>query len=262
MRYTRIITAALLTVSALLVSGCSTSNPSDTVIRVASSSTPMTDIVAAAAEVIEDGYRVELVHTSGVFTPNVILNDGEVDANFIQHPPHMEDFNRGNNGNLVVVQPVYYVIGGFYSREYPDLSDLPHGASVSIPNDSNQGRALALLEDGGLITLAKDVDRFDATTSDITDNPKHLRFIAVDLSNANVSYSEVDAAYLLASYARQLDLFPDTDALATDEDERFAVSLVARADNVDSDKIRALARAFTSDRVREVLEEFNQPAAF
>src|SRR5690606_40412048 len=66
-------------------------------IKVAASATPMTDAVKAAAEAIEDGYEVELIETNGYFTPNVVLRDGEVDANFIQHPPHMEDFNEANN---------------------------------------------------------------------------------------------------------------------------------------------------------------------
>src|SRR5690606_25686140 len=155
---------------------------------------------------------------------------GEVDANFIQHPPHMEDFNEANDGNLVVVQPIYYVIGGFYSKDLTSLDDLADGAKVSIPSDSNQGRALELLADNGIITLADGVERFTATLDDVTENPKNLNFIAVDLANMNVSYDEADLTYLLASFARQLNLFPETDAIVTDQDERFAVSLVARDD--------------------------------
>lgn len=267
-------TAALVASIALLGTACASNSapeePGDdgnasgetVTIQVAASATPMTDAVLAAAEAIEDGYEVELVETTGYFTPNVILNDGEVDANFIQHPPHMEDFNEGNNANLVVVQPIYFVIGGLYSKDLTSLADLADGAKVSIPNDSNQGRALQLLADEGIIELADGVERFTATLDDVTENPKNINFIDVDLANANVSYDEADVTYLLASFARQLGLFPETDAIVTDQDERFAVSLVAREDNVDSPEIEALKRAFTSDTVRETLESFDQPVAF
>ena len=270
MRLTRLmLTASAIAITGLLATACSgadttgSNTDGDVVtIKVAASATPMTDAVKAAAEAIEDGYEVELVETTGYFTPNVVLKDGEVDANFVQHPPHMEDFNEGNDANLVVVTPVYYVIGGFYSRDLGSLDELTDGASVSIPSDSNQGRALQILADEGIVTLADGTERFGATLDDVTENPKNLDFIAVDLANANVSYDEADATYLLASFARQLELFPEDDTLVIDQDERFAVSLVARDDNVDSDEIQALKRAFTSDEVRETLEGFDQPVAF
>lgn len=269
MKFTHRLTAAsLLAIGALTLSACAQPGSAEpaadgpVVIQVASSNTPMTDVVLAAADAIEEGYEIKLVETSGVFTPNVILNDGEVDANFIQHPPHMEDFNEGNGGSLTVIQPIYYVIGGFYSQTVTSLADVSDGATISIPNDSNQGRALELLQSEGLITLDDKAARFDATVDDITENPRGLKFITVDLANANVSYDEADVTYLLASYARQLELFPATDALATDQDERFAVSLVAREDNADSPEIAALKRAFTSKQVLDTLESFDQPAAF
>src|SRR5690625_1541232 len=118
MKYKKLmITTAALALTGLVVTGCSSADTDDTAagngksvdtIKVAASAKLMIDAVKAAAEAIEDVYEVELVETTGYFTPNVILRDGEVDANFIQHPPHMEDFNEGNNANLVVVEPIYY----------------------------------------------------------------------------------------------------------------------------------------------------------
>lgn len=234
----------------------------NTVIKVAASATPMTDAVLAAAEAIEEGYTVELVETSGYFTPNIILNDGEVDANFIQHRPHMEDFNEANEGTLALVEPIYFVVGSYYSREYDSLQDLPEGAKVTIPNDSNEGRALELLQEEGLITLDPEVPEFEARVDDITENPQNFAFTTVELMNLNVAYDEADAVFSLGSFARQIDLFPETDGLASEYDERFAVSLVAREDNIDSPKIQALTKAFTSDAVRETLEGLDQKVAF
>lgn len=231
-------------------------------IKVAASATPMTDAVLAAAEAIEDGFEIELVETTGYFTPNIALRDKEVDANFIQHKPHMQDFNDANKADLVVVSPIYFVVGSFYSREYKDLNELPDGAKVIIPNESNEGRALELLQSAGLIKLDPKVAEFEATLADVTDNPRSLKIQGVDLMNLNVAYEEADAVFNLGSFARQIGLFPETDGLISEHDERFAVSLVARSDNASSIEIEALKRAFTSDKVREVLESLDQKVAF
>lgn len=239
-----------------------TQDTETTVIKVAASATPMTDAVLAAASVIEDGYEIELVETTGYFTPNIALRDGEVDANFIQHKPHMQDFNDANNAQLVVVAPIYFVVGSFYSREYQHLDDLPDEAKIVIPNDSNQGRALELLANEDLIILDPSVAEFEATLDDIIDNPRRFKFTGVELMNLNVAYDEADAVYNLGSFARQIGLFPDTDGIASESDERFAVSLVAREDNVSTNTIKALTLAFTSEAVRNRLVELDQKVAF
>lgn len=261
---------SLMFVTTLVLAGCSASSGGAagsgedevTVIKVAASATPMTDAVLAAAEAIESGYEVQLVETSGYFTPNIILRDGEVDANFIQHKPHMQDFNDANDAELEVVAPIYYVVGAFFSRDYDSLANLPHGAKLVIPNDSNEGRALELLQKEGLLELDPSVAEFEGRVADITANPKEFKFTTVELMNLNVAYEEADAIFSLGSFARQIGLFPETDGLASEHDERFAVSLVSRADNIDSPEIAALKRAFTSDAVCKVLEGLNQKVAF
>lgn len=261
----KIAAAAFISLTlAATVGACSadTKNDDVTVIKVAASATPMTDAVLAAAEAIEDGYSVELVETTGYFTPNIILNDGEIDANFIQHLPHMQDFNEANEGTLEVVAPIYYVVGSFYSKNYSALADLPNGAKITIPNDSNEGRALELLKNEGLIELDPSVPEYEARVADITNNPKDFKFTAVELMNLNAAYDEADAIFSLGSFARQIGLFPETHGLANEHDERFAVSLVARADNISSPEIEALHRAFTSEKVRAKLTELDQKVAF
>lgn len=256
--------SSIFVLAALFLAACGTGNedtaePSeDTVIQVASHLPPMTDIVEVAAEVIEDGYTIELVTVSDNVQYNEILNNQEVDANFAQHVPYMEQYNEEMDGNLVGIQPIYNALVGFYSREYDSIDEIPEGATVALPNDvSNEGRALAMLDDQGLITLEEGTG-FEGTVNDIVENPLNLEWLHVDLLNLSEAYNESDVAlvYNYPTYISSIGLTPE-DALFLEEtiDERFAITLVAREDNQDSEAIQALVRAMTSDEVREFLEE-------
>lgn len=231
----------------------------DTLIQVASHTTPMTDVVEAAAEVAEeDGYTIELVEVSDNVQYNRLLADEEVDANFAQHEPYMQAYNAEHDAELAVVQPIYNARVGFYSRDYDSMEEIPDGAQIALPNDeSNEGRALAILADQGLITLAEGVG-FEGTLDDVEENPKDLEWVQVDLLNLTSAYEEdgIAAVFNYPTYIASLGLTPE-DAIAVEEniDERFAISLVARESDLDSEKIEALERAMTSDEVREFLIE-------
>ena len=125
---------------------------------------------------------------------NVAYNDAvqhkEADANFAQHEPFMERFNQEKDADLVAVQPIYYFAGGFYSKEYDDVNDLPEKRKSGIPSDpTNEGRALAILNENGIIQL-KDGVGFDGTVADIVENPKNLTFESIDLLNLVKAYDE------------------------------------------------------------------------
>ena len=143
------LAAAAAAAVALLASGCAapTDAEAPVTIRVAATVTPMTDAVEAAAEVIEEGYEVELVPVSDYVQPNVLVQNDEIDANVVQFESFMEEFNERNGADLVVVQPVYATVVAFYSRTLTSLDELPQGGSVVIANDkANAARALPALE--------------------------------------------------------------------------------------------------------------------
>src|SRR5690606_13466792 len=175
------------------------------VVKVAAVTAPMTDVVEAAGEAIEDGYEIELVEVSDYVTANTIVNDGEAYANFSQHVPYMEEFNAANDGTLVAVQPVYNFVIAFYSKTVDDIADLPDGATIAVPNDaSNLGRALKLLDAEGVITLAEGVDPYAATLDDIADNPKDAEFLEVPISSLNAAYEEADLVFQWPSHIAAL----------------------------------------------------------
>ncbi|MBN2902663.1 MAG: hypothetical protein JTJ09_03690 [Enterococcus sp.] len=227
------------------------------IIKVASQTTPMTDVVKVAAEAVEDGWEIQLVQVNDNIQYNELLNNDEVDANFAQHEPYMQMYNEEKDASLVALDKIYNAKVGFYSKEYTDINDIPEGTKVALPNDvSNEGRALAILAEEGLITL-KDGVGVNGTLKDVTENPKNFEWLSVDLLNLAEAYDEpnVSLVYNYPTYIAKIGLKP-ADALFLEKtiDDRFAISLVAREDNQDSEKIAVLRRAMTSDKVREFLE--------
>ncbi len=249
--------------SAIVLAGCSApdTDASDAVedapvvVKVAAVTAPMTDVVEAAGEAIEDGYEIELVEVSDYVTANTIVNDGDAYANFSQHVPYMQEFNAANGGTLVEVQPVYNFVIAFYSKTLDDIADLPDGATVAVPNDaSNLGRALKLLDAENVITLDPDVDPYVATVDDITENPKNVEFLEVPIASLNAAYEESDLVFQWPSHIAALGLTPEDDGLIAELDDRFALHVAVREEEADSATTEALKKAFASDQVREVIE--------
>lgn len=256
----RLTTAAALAAALTVLAGCASSSTVDDdaaqTLRVGAVTSPMTDIVEAAADEIADGYEIELVEVSDYVTINQMLAAGDIDANFSQHEPYMQEFNEANGASLVAVQPIYNFTIAFYSKTVDDIDALPQGATVAVPNDaSNTARALKLLADEGVITLDADVDPYLATLDDITENPKDLEFLELQINQLNTAYDEADLVFQWPSHIAALGLTPQDDGLITELDDRFRLQLVVDQADVDAASTQALIDAFTSDAVRAIIDE-------
>ncbi|WP_394280062.1 MetQ/NlpA family ABC transporter substrate-binding protein [Microbacterium sp.] len=257
----RFSAAALGLLSVFALAACapaaSQSEGEETVtLRVGAVTSPMTDIVEAAGEEIADGYEIELVEVSDYVTINNMLAAGDIDANFSQHVPYLEEFNAKNDADLTPVQSVYNFTIAFYSKAYDCIDDLPDGAVVAIPNDaSNTGRALKLLADEGVIELASGVDPYAATVDDIAENPRDFEFLQLEIAQLNTAYDEADLVFQWPSHISALGLTPQDDGLLTELDDRFALQVVVPGEEADSDATAALVDAFTSDAVRAIIDD-------
>lgn len=226
-------------------------------IKVASINPPMTEILEVAQPLLEEeGINLEIVYVSDNIQPNNAVVEKEVDANFFGHGLWMETYNENNGTDLVVVKPIYHATLGLYSKNYGSVEELPEGAMIAIPNDpTNRGRALAFLDDQGVIKLKEGTGIY-GTVQDVEENPNNFELQEVDLLMLARMYDDADASVMYPSYAAPLDLLPSRDALLVENPlEEFAISLVAREDNADSEPIQKLAEAMTSPEVKAFLEE-------
>ncbi|HLS34684.1 MAG TPA: MetQ/NlpA family ABC transporter substrate-binding protein [Bacillota bacterium] len=225
-------------------------------LKVAAVESPMTDVVEIAKDILADeGIDVEVVEMGDYIQPNEALANEEIDATFSQHVPFMEQFNENTGESLAAVEPIYFANFGLYAREYDSIDELPEDVTIGIANDpSNIDRSLRLLESHGLIEL-EDIDGDEYGLDDIVEDSHNYSFEQAEIAALSRLYDDVDSVIINPTHASHLDLTPADDALITEkEDNMFAITLVAREDNVDSDLIQKLAEAMTSEEVREFLE--------
>ncbi len=188
--------------------------------------------------------------------PNLQVAEGRLDANFFQHQPYLDEFNKGRGTDLVSVAGVHVEPFGIYSRKLDSLDSIPNRATVAIPNDAtNGGRALLLLDKAGLISL-KDNSNILATPRDIADNPHNIRIRELEAATLPRVLDQVDLALINTNYALEAGLNPTEDALAIEgEDSPYVNILVTRSDNKDSAAINKLVDALHSDEVKAFIEE-------
>lgn len=251
---------SILSIFVLVLAACDSEEENageDNEITVVAQTTPMTDVVEIAAEAIEEPYTVKLVEVADNIQYNEAVFNDEADASFAQHEPFMEQFNAESDADLVAMEQIYNAIVGFYSPVYDSINELEDGAEVAIPSDpTNEARALMILDDADIITLADGVT-YEASVDDIEENPKNLEFTHIDLLNLSSSYEDgIPLVFNYPTYIEPLGLTPSDAVLLEDDDENtFALRVVAREGNEDSDKIKALNKAFTSEEVYDFLDE-------
>ncbi|MFC7639854.1 MetQ/NlpA family ABC transporter substrate-binding protein [Streptosporangium lutulentum] len=167
----------------------------------------------------KEGLNLEIIDFADYVQPNVQLDEGQLDANYFQHRPYLDDFNASKGTKLTFVQAVHLEPLGLYSKKITDAASLGQGATVALPNDAtNLGRALKLLADNSLITL-KDGVGVAATERDVADNPKNLKFQPLEAAQLPRSLEDVDAAVINGNYALESGLNPAEDSLVLEKAE-------------------------------------------
>lgn len=206
----------------------------------------------------EEGINLEVKEFTDYVQPNVQVFEKKLDANFFQHTPYLEQFNKDKKMDLVKVTGVHIEPFGIYSKKIKKLDELQDGATVAIPNDpTNGGRALALLEKAGLIKL-KDGVGVAGTVKDVAENKKNLKFKELEAAMLPrvLDDKQVTLAAINTNYALEAKLSPTTDALAIEsKDSPYVNILVARPDNKDSDAIQKLAKALNTPEVKKFIED-------
>ena len=230
-------------------------------LTVAATATPHAEILAQVVDVLaEQGITLVVDEYNDYVTPNTAVEEGEVDANFFQHTPYMDQFNADKGTHLVSVAKIHYEPMGIYAGMTASLEELPDGATIAVPNDpTNEARALLLLEAQGLIEV-DDAAGLNATPNDITSNPKNLQFKELEAPMLPQTVEEVDLSIINSNYALQGGLNPATDALASEDPDSdaaqtYANIIAVKEGNETNEAIQALVKALQSDAVREYINE-------
>ncbi|WKU44007.1 MetQ/NlpA family ABC transporter substrate-binding protein [Streptomyces sp. VNUA116] len=275
MRTTVKLTASVAAAAALTLGLSACSAPSDTSssgssskkgkdadpaakLVVAASPTPHGDILNFVRDHLAEkaGLKLEVKEFNDYVLPNTATQNGEVDANFFQHKPYLDDFNKKNKTDIVPVVNVEIEPLGLYSEKVKKAGDLGSGATIAVPNDAtNEGRALKLLADNGVIVL-KDGVGAAAKLSDIKDD-KGVKFTELEAAQIPSRLADVDAAVINGNFAIGHKLNPAKDAIALEKADGnpYANFLAVKKGNEADPRVQKLAKLLNSDEVKKFIEE-------
>ena len=228
-------------------------------LSVAASPVPHAEILEFVKPALaKEGVNLKVKVFTDYVQPNVQVAEKRLDANFFQHQPYLDEFNKSKGTDLVSVAAVHLEPLGAYSSKYKKLDELKDGATVVIPNDAtNGGRALLLLDKAGLIKL-KDSKNILSTPKDIVENKKNLKFRELEAATIPRVLTQVDLALINTNYALEAKLNPEKDALVIEgSDSPYVNILVARPDDKDSEDMKKLVAALHTPEVKAfILEKY------
>ena len=231
-----------------------------TKLTVAASPTPHAEILNAAKDLLaEKGIELEVVEYTDYVQPNLVTDQGDVDANYFQHVAYLENFNEEQGTNLVSAGSIHYEPLGIYAGLSDDLSNIPDGAQIAVPNDTtNEARALLLLEANGVITLRDDAG-LTATKMDIEDNPHNVEIIELEAAQVSRVASEVDFMVLNGNYAL-LGGLQVSDALAQETSDSetaqtYANVIAVREGDENREEIKTLVEVLKSDEIKQFIND-------
>ena len=226
-------------------------------IRVGVSPGEHAEIMEEVAKVAKPmGLDIKVIEFSDYVVPNQALADGDIEANSFQHKPYLDNQIKDRGFSLVPVATTITTPMGLYSGKVKSPAELKDGDTVGIPNDpTNGGRALLVLQDLGLITLAEGTG-LTTTILDITGNPKALKFQELDAAQLPRSLADLDAAMINTNYAIASGLNPKTDAIAMEKaDNPYVNIIVVREGDENQPWVKPLIAAYHSDAVKKFIQE-------
>jgi D-methionine transport system substrate-binding protein len=231
-----------------------------TVLKVGASPVPHAEILEFVKPMLaKEGIDLQITQFSDYIIPNTAVEAHEIEANYFQHQPYLDSFNKDNGTHLVSAVAVHYEPMGLFAGKTASLDELKDGATIAVPNDpTNEARALLLLEQEGIIKI-KDGAGLSATPLDIVDNPKNVKFFEAEAAAVARAIQDVDFAIINGNYALGAG-FKVSDALAVESAESEAAQTFANIVAVyegDESKpeIQALVKALTSEETKKFIED-------
>ena len=230
------------------------------VLKVGANITPHSEILEVAKPILaEKGIELQIVQLEDSVTPNTGVIEGSLDANYFQHVPYLEQFNKENGSDLVSVGAVHYEPFGIYAGRVKDLKDLQDGAIIAVPNNvTNEARALLLLAQEGIIKL-KDDAGINATVEDIVENPLNIQFKELAPEQLVAALPDVDVAVINGNYAIEGGLHV-SQALAVEANDGLAAQtygniIATSPDKANDPAIKTLVEVLQGPEVAKFIED-------
>lgn len=225
-------------------------------LKVGVSPVPHAEILGAVKDKLaKEGINVEIIEFTDYVQPNLALNDKNLDANYFQHKPYLDEFVRSRNLKLVSAGAIHLEPMSVFSKKIKDLKDLPDGARVAIPNDpTNSGRALLVLQSAGLIKL-RDGALITATPQDITENKKNLQFSELEAPQLPRSLEDADISVININFALEAKLNPKDAIFTESSDSPYANIVAVREGDENRPEIKKLIEALTSQESKDFIEK-------
>ena len=230
-------------------------------ITVAASPTPHAEILAEAGKILaKQGWTLKVTEFEDYVQPNLVVDSGEIDANYFQHVPYLDNFNEEKGTHLVSIAGIHYEPFGIYPGTKSSLKDIAKGDTIAVPNDTtNEARALLLLQANGIIKL-KDGAGLTATVLDIVENPYDINIQELEAAQVSRVKDEVAFIVLNGNYALEAGFSVGKDSIAYEKSDSEAAKtyvnvLVVKEGNEDNEGLKALAEVLKSDEIREFIEK-------
>ena len=268
-KVTYLLLALVLAIGTLTACGSSdkesgTKEAAGKTIKVAASATPHAIILEEAKTLLKkQGWDLEIKVFDDYVQPNNVVESGEFDANYFQHIPYLENFNKEKGTHLINAGGIHYEPFGIYPGTEKKLDELKEGDTIAVPNDTtNEARALLLLQDNGIIKL-KDGAGLEATVKDIAENPKNIKIQELEAAQVSRVKDEVAFVVLNGNYALEAGYSVEKDSIAYEKSDSEAaktyVNVIAvKEGNEDNEGIKALISVLKSDEIKKLInEKFN-----
>lgn len=225
-------------------------------IKVGATPVPHGDLLKVAAPLLEkQGVKLQIVEFNDYVQPNLALESKDLDANFFQHKPYLDDFQKNHKTHLAALAPIHIEPMGIYGGKSKDLKAIPKGAKIAIPNDpTNGGRALLLLQSAGVLKL-KNGGSIASTPADIVENPHSIKLQELEAAQVPRSLKDVDFAVINSNFALTVNLNPVKDSLFIEKDSPYANDVVVRQGDENRPELQKLVRALQSPEVKKYIED-------
>ncbi len=228
---------------------------------IGASNVPHAEILEKAKPILaEKGIDLKIEVFQDYILPNKALESKELDANYFQHIPYLDNQIKENGYDFVSAGAIHIEPMAVYSKNYKSLDELPDGGTVIFSNSvAEQGRVLSLLEKGGLIKLKDGVDKVSATVADIAENPKNIKFqpdYEPSLLPQIFNNNEGDAVVINANYALDAGLNPVEDSIEIEGSESpYANIITVRKEDEKKEEIKTLVEVLQSKEIQDFINE-------